>query len=120
ALNAERLGRDFYNIGLLYLHAAWCADDTRAHPQAREYRRLAADAFRKSLVDVSCPIAHKHEIEYLVGELLRRTGDFQGAKDHFKQAIPRLPAKFAYMARKLIKLAEAGNVEAIPFENMRG
>jgi uncharacterized protein (DUF2225 family) len=107
---------DFYNIGLLYLHAAWCADDTRAHPQAREYRRLAADAFSKSLIDVSCPIEKRHEIEYLIGELRRRSGDFESAKKHLKDAIPRLPAKFAFMARKLIRLCESGNIESIQFE----
>src|ERR1700732_1397086 len=42
ALNAERQGRDFYNVALFYLHAAWCADDSAAFPQASEYRRLSA------------------------------------------------------------------------------
>ncbi|HEY9679463.1 MAG TPA: DUF2225 domain-containing protein [Drouetiella sp.] len=117
ALSAERNGRDFYNVGLLYLHAAWCADDNRAYPQAREYRRLSADSFRKSLFDVSCPVDQRVEIEYLIGELLRRSGDFEASKAHFRQAVAHLPAKFAYMARKLMRLAEAGTVESIPFEN---
>ena len=117
ALAAERAGRDFYNVGMLYLHAAWCADDNRAYPQAREYRRLAADAFAKSLLDVSCPVEHRMEIEYLIGELLRRSGEFEASKQHFRQVISRLGGKFAYMARKLSRLAEMGSIESIPFES---
>jgi uncharacterized protein (DUF2225 family) len=116
AVGAERGGSTFYNIALLYLHAAWCADDARAHPQAREYRRLAADAFAKSLIDISCPIEKRPEIEYLIGELLRRSGDFEAAKKHLRDVIPALPARFAFMARKLMKLCELGNIESIQFE----
>lgn len=116
ALTAERDGKDSYSIGLFYLHAAWCADDNRAFPQAREYRRLAVDAFKKSLIDVSCPLDKRAQIEYLIGELLRRVGDFEAAKEHLRQAIPRLSGRYAYMARKLIRLAELGNVEPIQFE----
>lgn len=113
---AERQGQDFYQIGMFYLHAAWCADDNQAFPQAREYRRLAADAFRKSLTDVSCPIDQRVQIDYLVGELHRRAGDFEAAAAHFRQAIPRLPGKYAYMARKLTRLAEMKRAESVNFE----
>jgi len=117
ALASEKTGRDFYNTGMFYLHAAWCADDTQAYPQAREYRRFAAEAFRRALLDVSCPIDQRVEIEYLIGELLRRSGDFEASKQHFHQSIPRLSGKYAYMARKLTRLAEAGSIESIRFEN---
>lgn len=120
AIEAERQGRNFFNIGLFYLHAAWCADDMRADPQAREYRKLAADAFRKSLVDVSCPVEQRPEIEYLIGELLRRAGEFEAARVHFNQVLPRLSSRFAYMARKLMRLCESGNREAIDFETIGG
>ena len=116
ALGAERQGRDFFNVGLFYLHAAWCADDNRAFPQAREYRRLAADAFQKSLVDVSCPVDRRGEIQYLIGELLRRSGEFDASIAYFKQIIPRLPGQFAMMARKLMRLAENNDTTAIDFE----
>ena len=101
---------------MFYLHAAWCADDNRAFPQAREYRRLAANAFRKSLTDVSCPVDQRVQIDYLVGELHRRAGDFEAAIAYLKEAIPRLRGKYAYMARKLIRLSEMGRAEAINFE----
>lgn len=117
ALAAEKTGRDFFGVGMFYLHAAWCADDIQAYPQAREYRRLAAEAFQRALVDVSCPVDQRVEIEYLIGELLRRSGDFEACKQHFKQAIPRLSAKYAYMARKLMRLADVGSLESIRFEN---
>lgn len=117
ALYAEKNGRDFFNIGLFYLHAAWCADDTRAYPQAREYRRLAADAFRKALLDVSCPLERRPETQYLIGELLRRAGDFEQSKMHFRATISQLPGKYAYMARKLMRLAELSNADAIEFES---
>lgn len=120
AIAAERQGRDFYNVGLFYLHAAWCADDMRADPQAREYRKLASDAFRKSLVDVSCPVDRRPEIEYLIGELLRRAGEFEVARAHFNQVLPRLPSRFALMARKLIRLCESGTTDAIDFETDGG
>jgi hypothetical protein len=97
------------------LYAAWCADDAGAIPQAREYRRLAADSFKRSLIDVSCPVDNRAEIEYLIGELLRRAGDFEGCQAHYKMVLPRLPANFALMARRLMKLAESGNTEAIDF-----
>jgi uncharacterized protein (DUF2225 family) len=116
ALSAERQGRDMFNVGLFYLHAAWCADDNNAVPQAREYRRLAADAFRKSLVDVSCPVDRRPEIEYLIGELLRRAGEFEASQAHFKAVVSRLTGRFALMARKLIKLAESGDSQPVDFD----
>lgn len=120
AISAERAGRNFFNVGLFYLHAAWCADDNQAVPQAREYRRLASDAFSKSLVDVSCPVDRRGEIEYLIGELYRRTGEFEAAVTHFKLVLPRLPARYAIMARKLMRLAEAGDSNAVDFESEGG
>jgi len=116
AIYAERSGRNFYNVGMLYLYAAWCADDNRAFPQSREYRRLAAEAFRKSLIDVSCPIARRPAVEYLIGELLRRCGDFEACRQHFRQVIPRLSARYSYMARKIMRLAESGNMQPVAFE----
>jgi uncharacterized protein (DUF2225 family) len=115
AMTYERSGRDCYSIGFLYLYAAWCADDNRAYPQAGGYRRLAADAFSKSLMDRSCPAARLSEIEYLIGELFRRSGDFQAARDHFGRIIGKLPAQFALMARKLMRLADQKNTDAIQF-----
>jgi uncharacterized protein (DUF2225 family) len=120
AVYAERYGQDFYEVGMFYLHAAWCADDAGAQPQAREYRRLSAEAFRRSLTDVSCPVDRRVQIEYLIGELYRRAGDFEAGKSHLKQAIPVLTGKYAYMARKLMRLAEMKNSEAIPFETEGG
>ncbi len=120
AIAAERKGRDFFNVGLLYLHAAWCAEDVRAYPQAREYRMLAADAFGKSLVDASCPGDRRPEIEYLIGELWRRAGEFEASKTHLRLVIPRLPGRFAMMARRLIKLAESNDFNAIDFESEGG
>jgi uncharacterized protein (DUF2225 family) len=120
AIGAEREGRDFFNAGLFYLHAAWCADDARAFPQAREYRKLAADAFSKSLVDISCPVDRRPEINYLIGELLRRAGDFEAARAHFNQVLPGLPSRFAIMARKLMRLCESRSIEAIDFETDGG
>lgn len=115
ALSAEKAGGDFYNVGTFYLNAAWCADDARAYPQAREYRRLAADAYAKSLLDVSCPLEQRSTIEYLIGELYRRSSDFDRCKQYYNQVIMRLPARFAAMARKLMKLAAMGNADAIRF-----
>lgn len=113
---AERQGRDYYNAGLFYLYAAWCADDSHAYPQAGEYRRLAASAFIRALGDTSCPVARRAEIEYVVGELLRCSGDFDASREYFQRIVHRLPAKFAYMARRLMRLAEQGKSEPIAFE----
>jgi uncharacterized protein (DUF2225 family) len=119
ALNAERTGKKMYDVAFFYLYAAWCADDAAAYPQAREYRRMAADGFRKSLVDSSCSFTQRPEIEYLIGELLRRAGEFEASQEHFKSVIGHLPAKFALMARKLVRLSEQRNTEPIPFEFSR-
>ncbi len=116
AVAAERAGRDFFNVGLFYLHAAWCADDVNAQPQAREYRKLASDAFFKSLIDASCPVDRRVEIEYLIGELWRRAGNFEEAHAHFKGVIPRLTSAYAMMARKLMRMAENGETAAIDFD----
>ncbi len=115
AISYERSGRDSYNIGFLYLYAAWCADDCGAAPQAAGYRRMAAYAFSKALQESSCPPGRASEIEYLIGELFRRSGDFQTARDHFARVIAKLPAQFALMARKLMRLADQQNSGAIPF-----
>ncbi|HEY9868114.1 MAG TPA: DUF2225 domain-containing protein [Candidatus Obscuribacterales bacterium] len=116
ALEAERGGSGSYAAAMFYLHAAWCADDARAYPQAREYRRLAIDALRRSLIDGTCPHVKRGEIEYLIGELLRRSGDFDASREYFRQVIGQLPGKFAFMARKLMRLAEMRSVDSIPFE----
>lgn len=120
ALNAERDGKGSFQVGLLYLHAAWCADDTRAFPQAREYRRLACEAFQRSLNDGTCPFERRGEIEYLIGELYRRAGEFDSCQQHYGQVIGNLPGKLALMARKLMKLAEKGSVEPVQFDSIEG
>lgn len=117
ALAAEKASAGFYNIGVFYLHAAWCADDVKAYPQAREYRKYAADAFTKSLMDVSCPSELRASTEYLIGEIYRRAGEFEKSKAYFSQVVGRLPAKYAFMARKLTKLATMNNTDSIRFES---
>ncbi len=117
AIQAEQLVKDFYNAGIFYLYAAWCADDNKAYPQAREYRHHAIQAFTKSLQDVSCPVKERPTVEYLIGELSRRTGDFSAAQAHLQEVLPRLPGKLAYMARKILKLSAEGNMEIDKFES---
>ncbi len=116
AIEAERQGRDWFNVGLLYLYAAWCADDAMAFPQAREYRRHAVESFRKSLLDNSCPFQERMTIEYLIGEVLRRAAAYDDCKQHFKEVIARLSSQYAFMARKLMRLAESQSSEPIPFD----
>lgn len=116
AVSAEQEGRDFYNIGLFYLYAAWCADDSQALPQSREYRKLAADCFNKSLVDGSCPVDQQAPTRYLIGEILRRAGEFDSALLHWQQVISMLPAEMALMSRKLMRLAEARQTQSVDFE----
>jgi len=120
ALGAERGGKDSFSVGQFYLHAAWCADDNRADVQAKEYRRMAVDAWKRSLIDASCPVDRRSEIEYLIGELLRRAGDFDGCRAHFKLVLPRLAGRFALMARKLMRLAENGDANAVDFAPEEG
>lgn len=105
-----------FQAAIFYTHAAWCADDSKAFPQAREYRRLAIEAYKRSLSDNTCPQDSRGETEYLIGELMRRAGDFEGARDHFRMCIGRLNARFAFMARKLMRLCEQGSSESIQFE----
>ncbi len=105
-----------YQAAIFYTHAAWCADDSKAFPQAREYRRLAVESYKRSLTDSTCPQNLRGETEYLIGELMRRSGDLEGAREHFRMCIGRLSARFAFMARKLMRLCEGGSTESIPFE----
>jgi uncharacterized protein (DUF2225 family) len=116
AIGAERDGRSNFQVGMFYLYAAWCADDVIAVLQAREYRSLAAAAFLKSLVDSSCPAKQRAEIEYLIGELLRRVGDFSKSQEHLRSVVSKLPGKFALMGRKIMRLAEQGRVDEIAFD----
>lgn len=118
AIEGERDGAPWFDVGLLYLHAAWCADDARAVPQSREYRKLAAEAFRKSLLDDSIPPQELMEVQYLIGEILRRAGDFAGSISYFKEVVPRLSSQYAFMARKLIRLAEQQDTNPIDFERV--
>jgi len=106
-----------FQAAVFYIHAAWCADDSKAFPQAREYRRLAIESYKRSLSDSTCPQDSRGETEYLIGELMRRAGDFDGAREHFRMCIGRLNARFAFMARKLMRLCEQGSTESIPFES---
>lgn len=116
AMRAERKDANYFGAGMFYLYAAWCADDNGALPQAKEYRRLAIDAFRRSLSDVSCPIDSRADIEYLIGELYRRTGQFEQCRSYFGQVIGQLPANYAAMARKLIRLSDLRNAEPVTFD----
>ena len=116
ALGAEKDARGFFNVAMFYLYAAWSADDAGALPQSREYRRLALDAFRKSLIDVSCPADTRTFVEYLIGELLRRTGDFEGCRQYYQQVIARLPGRYAGMARRIMRLAETQNTDLVEFD----
>lgn len=105
-----------YKAAIFYTHAAWCADDSKAFPQAREYRRLAVESYKRSLSDSTCPQEVRGETEYLIGELMRRSCDLEGAREHFRMCIGRLSARFALMARKLMRLCEQGSTDSIPFE----
>ena len=116
ATQAEQLAKDYYNAATLYLYAAWCADDSNAQMQARDYRNSAIQAFTKSLQDVSCPLNERPTVEYLIGELYRRIGDFASAQTHLQEVLPRLPGKLAYMGRKVIKLAGEKNSDLDNFE----
>jgi len=116
AMQIEQFTQNFYNVGTLYLYAAWCADDSKAQLQAREYRYNAIQAFRKSLQDVSCPLNERPTVEYLIGELYRRISDFAAAQAQLTDALPRLPGKLAYMARKVMRLAAEGKSELDTFE----
>ncbi len=116
-MQAEQFTKDFYDVGNLHLYAAWCADDANARLQANEYRLFAIQAFSKSLNDVSCPVTERPTVEYLIGELYRRVGDFAAAQTHMQEILPRLPGKLAYMARKVMKLAAAENANVDSFES---
>ncbi len=117
ALEAENVGRDYYKAGMLYLYAAWCADDSNAQLQAHAYRNSALQSMKQALNDGSCPLNERATVEYVIGELYRRTGDFAAAQGYLQDVLARLPGKLAYMARKIIKLAEQGNSDLIAFEN---
>jgi uncharacterized protein (DUF2225 family) len=120
ALACERARGSSYKLGFFYLYAAWCADDINAHGHASEYRKQAIRAFLKCLTDGTCPPAQRGEIEYLIGELFRRAGDFANAQEYFRSTISVLPAQFAFMARRLMRRAELGNAEPISFQKAGG
>jgi hypothetical protein len=67
-------------------------------------------------MDVSCPADNRTFVEYLIGELMRRTGEFDGCRQYYQQVISRLPGRYAAMARKLMRLAESQNTDLVEFE----
>jgi hypothetical protein len=116
AREAQDSGGSSYSLSMYYLYAAWCADDAGA-PAAGEYRRLSAELLTRSLADQSCPLFQRATVEYLIGEIQRRRGAFTECLRHFKEVIPRLPARYAFMARKLMRLAELSMSDPVPFDS---
>jgi uncharacterized protein (DUF2225 family) len=95
---------DAYEIGSLFLRAAWCCveeDDTEAE---RYFRRKAACTFEQALAgydDVKRD--ERAALTYLVGELWRRIGDEQKARTWFDE----VPSEITDMATQRWIIEEA-------------
>jgi uncharacterized protein len=84
---AEWRGEEPRQIGEFFLRAAWCCVDERDTEAERYFRRKAAWAFERALVDGRVPRDERAVLTYLVAELWRRIGDVRKAATWF-DAVP--------------------------------
>lgn len=70
-----------------YLRAAWCCVDERNSQHEMEYRRQAIHYFQTALEDHQYASDAEPGINYLIGELYRRVGEIEKAREWFNIVI---------------------------------
>ena len=81
---ASWTGGSAYEVGELYLHAAWCCVDEKDVEAERYFRRYAAWSLADALAEYDAIEPNDRAIlTYLVGELWRRIGDTALAAEWF-------------------------------------
>lgn len=81
---ASWMGASSFELGELYLHAAWCCVDENDVEAERYFRRLAAWSLADALAEYDAVAPNDRAIlTYLVGELWRRIGDTARAAEWF-------------------------------------
>jgi uncharacterized protein (DUF2225 family) len=74
ALIDEHLGAGSYSLGMLYLHAAWCAFDMKQKGTEKHYRKKAIAQFEELVVSGNMDEDLIYLVPYLLAEQYRRTG----------------------------------------------
>jgi uncharacterized protein (DUF2225 family) len=79
ALIDESVGSDPYSLGMLYLHAAWCALDLKRTESQAHFRKESIRYFEKAFSPEMLDRDLLYLIPYLIAEQYRRTGDEESA-----------------------------------------
>ena len=86
---AEWRGDDANEIGNLYLRAAWCCVDDKDTEGELRYRQQAIAYFVRALDNSEVPLTQEPTTTYLVGELYRRVGEPDKAREYFDRVVER-------------------------------
>lgn len=102
---AQWRGTDPLKIGDLYLRAAWCCQDY-GQQQGEHSNRLAAIAYYKRWLDHT-PLRDEEYfvITYLVGELYRRVGNADSAREWFDRVLDGVGAEAGEKLQRIAELA---------------
>jgi uncharacterized protein (DUF2225 family) len=73
ALIDENLGAGSYSLGMLYLHAAWCAFDMKQKGTEKHYRKKAIEHFERLIGSGNMDQDLTYLVPYLLAEQYRRT-----------------------------------------------
>lgn len=79
ALIDESVGSDPYSLGMIYLHAAWCALDLKRTEAEAHFRKESIRYFETAFSPESLDRELLYLIPYLIAEQYRRTGDDESA-----------------------------------------
>ncbi|MDF1536046.1 MAG: DUF2225 domain-containing protein [bacterium] len=79
ALIDENVGSDPYSLGMIYLHAAWCAYDQKQTEAEARFRKKAIRYLEKAFTPETLDRDLLYLIPYLVAEQYRRTGEEESA-----------------------------------------
>jgi len=84
---AEHRGDPHFDVGRLYLRAAWCCNYEGRKDEERFYRRKAIEYFESVFQKKEIPEEDLARYTYLIGELYRRIGNVEKAGMWFDRVI---------------------------------
>ena len=83
ALIDESVGSDPYSLGMIYLHAAWCAMDLKRTEAETHFRKETIRLLEKAFSPENLDHELLYLVPYIIAEQYRRTGDEQSASQWY-------------------------------------
>lgn len=83
ALIDESVGSDPYSLGMIYLHAAWCAMDLKRTEAETHFRKETVRLLEKAFSPENLDHELLYLVPYIIAEQYRRTGDEQSASQWY-------------------------------------